>query len=153
MKEEIMNVKVFIADDGKKFLDEDECKRYDKIIKNIRYFLVKHTPDLTETGLFKEISVVAVYSENGYHREIVERWCVEEWRYCILGVSVQGYGFQPHFEIIEGTGDDIVKTRWNNYVYDQRVDSFRYKKKLFLSPIRVEGFPNNTDYYEKWFKL
>lgn len=78
MKEEIMNVKVFIADDGKKFLDEDECKRYDKIIKNIRYFLVKHTPDLTETGLFKEISVVAVYSENGYHREIVERWCVEE---------------------------------------------------------------------------
>ena len=50
MKEEVMNVKVFIADDGKKFLDEDECKRYDNIIKNIRYFLVKHTPDLTETG-------------------------------------------------------------------------------------------------------
>jgi hypothetical protein len=148
MKEEVMNVKVYIADDGKKFFDEEKCRKYDNIVKNIRYFIVRHSPDLTETGLFRSTNVAAVYSENGYHREILERWCVDEWKFPIIGVSVQGYGFQPHFAIM----DDPGGLCWNEFVHDKVVDSFRYKSKIFLSPIRVEDFPNNTDYYEKWFK-
>lgn len=155
MKEKTMNVKVYVANDGKQFLDKEECEKHENTINNIRYFVVKHTPDLTETGSFRCISVVAVYSENGYHRNIVERWCVDEMKYAILGYSVQGYGFQPHFEIIDSkSDDDFAKCCWNNFEYNKALDcsNIRYKSKAFLSPKRVEGFPNNFDYMAKWFK-
>ena len=150
---------VYIADDGTRFLDKEECEGYEAMVGKIKFFIVTHSPDLNETGLFTKEDVVAVYSEDGDHLAIVERWCVSEKGYQILGPSVQGVGFQRHFEIIEGKGGDNVnwpKERWNKYmkgasVTDGRTTWPQYDEKVFLSPIPVDGFPEPYNYMDKWF--
>lgn len=154
------NDTVYIAEDGKKFLTIEECEAYESLLCNIKFFIVSHTPDLNETGLFTKNDVVAVYSDKGEHLAIVERWCVSEKGYQILGPSVMGYGFQRHFEITEGIAKNgtlqVVKERWNKYrkgasVKDEGSAFPLYDNKVFLSPIKVGGFPEPFDYISKWF--
>lgn len=155
MQEEELKITVYTAIDGTRFLSKAECERYENDVKNIRYFLVKHTPDLIETGLFTRADAVAVYSEHGCHREIVEMWYTKELKMPILGVGVQGCGFQRHFEIIESDGNDYVSGAWKNYEYGRKFGdgSFptEFSSKYFLSPKRIDDFPNNIDYEDKWF--
>lgn len=157
---EKINDVVYVAENGKKFLSIEECKAYESVLCNIKFFIVSHTPDLNETGLFTRNDVVAVYSDRGEHLAIVERWCVSEKGYPILGTSVMGYGFQRHFEITEGTIKNgtlqLVIERWNKYrkgasVKDEGSGFPLYDNKVFLSPIPVDGFPEPFDYISKWF--
>lgn len=152
MKTEIRKTVVYLAEDGKEFLSENECKKYEKTVledkKNIRYFCVRYCPDLTETGLFQKQMFVAVLSRY-HHREIVENWCVNEKNLEIIGESVQGCGFQPHFEIVKCTEEEYFRSKIGRItgesfkVYDQG--------QYFLSPKKVEGFPeDNFNYIENW---
>lgn len=66
-------------------------------------------------------------------------------RYGKLGVSVQGYGFQTHFCVSEVSKEEYEKcppTEWGG--------SNLKSDKIFLSPILVEGFPENIDYMKEW---
>lgn len=61
---------VYIANDGKEFLTEEECEKHEtfvkKILSRIKYFCVRCHPDLTETGYFQHKIYVAVFSECRY---------------------------------------------------------------------------------------
>ena len=146
---------VYVAKDGKRFLDKKECEEYESWIGNIRYFIVRHTPDLNETGLFMRESVVAVYSKHFEHKAIVERWCVSEKGYQILGPSVQGCGFQRHFEIFDEKNYPNIISIWHSYKKGASVDGRttwpQYDEKVFLSPVPAEGFPEPYNYMDNWF--
>lgn len=66
MKQETIQTTVYIAEDDKKFLDKEECLKYERRLnqmKKIQFFLVMHTPDLNETGGFTNATYVAVNPE------------------------------------------------------------------------------------------
>ena len=150
MKEEIKTLKVFIANDGKEFTSEQDCKKYEEGVlkdkKNIKYFEVRHRPDLTETGCLQECLFVAVLSTNYYHDCIVYNWCVKEKGFPILGEGVQGYGFQKHFSVSASTEEAFFASQKGRKISSMCWDDGR----VFLSPKAVEGFPEKFDYIKKW---
>ena len=131
--------KVFVADDGKVFVDKAECEKYESFKKDIKYFKVMANPDLTETGCMQNTYCVAVYSKHFCHRHIVENWCVQEMHWPILGVSVMGYGFQEHFTILPSTEKEYFLPN-GNYM----------EGSYLLSPIAFDGYPEPFDYMTAW---
>lgn len=78
MKTKTRKVEVFIAEDGKEFLTAKDCEQYEKEElarwKEIRFFRVIHSPDLTEGrgwGASTYLAVEAGYSAQHY----VELFC------------------------------------------------------------------------------
>src|SRR3712207_8201088 len=82
--EMITSATIFKAFDGKIFASETECKEYEKqrkeFLDNLKFFEVRYSPDLTETGLFTKCLLVAVYSKSGYRKEIVTNYCIKKFR-------------------------------------------------------------------------
>lgn len=149
MQEKTITKTVYVAKDGKEFLDKDECEKYEKFVKeilsNIRYFCIMCNPDLTETGLYQHKIYVAVLSKRYcLHKEIAIEWALRKFgRY--LGESVQGYGFQRQFIVNESSKEEYEKchpTKWGG--------SKLARECVFLSPERVEGFPENINYMKEW---
>ena len=147
--EKITSATIFKAFDGKIFASEDECKRYEKqkkeFLDNLKFFIVNHSPDLNETGLFTEVSLVAVYSEYGLHGEIVNNYCIKKFGY--LGVGVQGWRFQTYFSVrptdFETYSKGILED-WRGYE--------SHPKKILLSPTELDEFKGieRFDYMKEW---
>lgn len=140
---------IYIANDGKEFLTEEDCKKHEtfveKILSRIKYFCVRCRPDLTETGNFQRKIYVAVFSKNGiFSKEIAFQWALKKFG-TYLGESVMGYGFQPHFNVSEVSKEEYEEcsaTVWGGTPLKS--------EKIFLSPEPVEGFPDNIDYIKEW---
>lgn len=74
MKEDTELKKIFIAEDGKKFYDKEECISYEKEIKNTRYFRIIHSPDLTEgKGYYRMFFVKCNFGNES--SMFVEQYC------------------------------------------------------------------------------
>ena len=149
MQEKTITKTVYVANDGKEFLSKEECLKYeiflDSVLSKIQYFSVFCDPDLTETGCFTREIHVAVYSTRYFHKEIVFEWALRRLGY--LGKGVQGYGWQPYFSIKEITKEkymSIELTDFNNRHCNKS------QEKVFLSPKKVDGFPENFDYVKEW---
>lgn len=141
MKEKILKTTVYEAADGKQFLSSDECKKYEAYleeISGIKYYLVSHNPDLTETGCFTAKTAVAVSKRDGYRslsqEDIATAWAIDSFGY--IGPSVMGYGIQRHFCIREISKEEFF--------------SKEISRRLFLSSSSVEGFPAETDIMSNW---
>lgn len=139
---------VYIANDGKEFLTEEECKKHEKyvkeILRNISYFCIRCHPDLTETGNYMHKIYVAVFSKHYFQKEIAIEWALQKFG-SLLGESVQGYGFQPHFNVSEVSKEayeECSATVWGGTPLKS--------EKILLSPIPIEGFPDNIDYIKEW---
>lgn len=157
MKEIEKTTKIYVADDGMEFISRDECEKYETLNSNIQYYVVRHAPDLNETGVFMKTSVVAVYSDRyANHMEIVRNWCVKTKGYPILSASVQGFGWQKGFEIIPNNQDGYAKKLWDKFEAGEEVDKHQswtfptFGEKVFLSPIEVDGFPKPFNYVKEW---
>ena len=149
MKEEVITKKVYVADDGKEFIDKEECEKYEEkmadLKKHMKYYCVRHCPDLTETGYFQYITFVAVYSTHYEHQSIVEEWCVKTKKWSILGPSVMGYGFQRHFAISESNEEEFI-----SFKKGQKVYSCYMEDQILLSPKKIEGYTEPFDYMNEW---
>lgn len=155
MKEIEKSVNVYVADDGKEFLDKTECEKYEELRKDIQYFVVHCRPDLNETGVFTTVNVVAVHAVRyGHHKDIVCNWCVKQKGYPILCESVQGYGWQSGFSISDD--QEYAKKLWDDFSKDRKVSKAqswtfpRFGEKVFLSEIEIDGFPKPFDYKKEW---
>ena len=146
--ERITSATIFKAFDGTIFESEIKCKEYEKkrkeFLDRIKFFLVKHSPDLTETGLFTNGLLVAVYSIEGLHREIVNNYCIKRFGY--LGESVQGCRFQTYFSVSSidfETYMSGVIVEWRGKL---RCD------KILLSPNELDEFKGveRFDYMKEW---
>ena len=144
MKKE--NRTIYIADDGKEFVSEKECVEYEKLCNNIKYFVLRSSPDLTATGSFTSTTHVAVYSSGYYHKEIVEQYAFLTIGR-LIGEGVMGHGLQPHFVKFRSTRECYLENKGV-----MRGGSEIKAKQILLSPIKIEGFPEHIDYFEM-FKL
>lgn len=149
MQEKTITMTVYVAQDGKEFLGKEECLKYEKLLEevlsNIQYFSVFCDPDLTETGGFTREILVAVYSTRYFHKEIAFEWALRRLGY--LEKGVQGYGWQPYFSIGKITKEQYMSlevTEFNKRHYN------KVQEKVFLSPKRIDGFPENFDYVKTW---
>ena len=147
--EKITSATIFKAFDGRVFTSSSECERYEKqrkeFLDNLKFFVVNHSPDLDETGLFTEELLVAVYSEYGYHAEIVNNYCIKKFGY--LGVSVQGYGFQTYFNVSPTNFETYSKgilEDWRGFE--------SHPKKILLSSTELDEFKDieRFDYMKEW---
>jgi hypothetical protein len=148
MEEKEITKKIYVANDGKEFLSKEECEKYERFVKeilsNVKYFRIDCHPDLTETGLFQHKIFVAVYSSHYCHREIAFEWALRAFD-GYLGVSVQGCGFQPQFNVYESNKkdyDECPPTIWGG--------TSLKNERLFLSPKPIDGFIKNIDYMKEW---
>lgn len=149
MQEKKITKTVYVAQDGKEFLSKEECLKYEKlldeVLSKIQYFSVFCEPDLNETGSFTKEIHVAVYSTHSFHKEIASQWALNRFGY--LGISVQGWGWQPYFSIKGITKEQYMSlevTDFNKRNYNKS------QEKIFLSPKKVDGFPENFDYVKEW---
>ena len=113
-------------------------------MNRIEFFLVRHSPDLTETGLFTSGLLVAVYSTEGLQREIVNNYCIKRFGY--LGESVQGYRFQTYFSV-----SSIDFETYMNGIIEEWKGKRRYNK-ILLSPTELDEFKGieRFDYMKEW---
>ena len=105
---------------------------------------MSHSPDLNETGLFTEELLVAVYSEYGYHAEIVNNYCIKKFGY--LGVGVQGWRFQTYFNVSPIDFETYSKGLLEDWSYES------HPKKILLSPTELNEFKDieRFDYMKEW---
>lgn len=139
---------VYIANDGKEFLTKEDCEKHEKfveeILSRINYFCIRCHPDLTETGYFQHKIYAAVFSVHYLYKEIAFEWALRKFGH-LLGESVQGYGFQPHFSVSEISKEEYETcspTEWGGRKFQS--------EQIFLSPKYVDGFPENIDYMKEW---
>lgn len=148
MEEKEITKKIYVANDGKEFLSKEDCEKHEKfvneILSNIKYFCIGCHPDLTETGYFQHKIYVAVFSKYYQHYEIAFEWALRKFK-CYLGVGVQGYRFQPHFNV-----SGVSKEKYENCPPTEWGGSKFKSDKVFLSPKTVEGFPENINYMKEW---
>lgn len=144
----ITSATIFKAFDEKIFESETKCKEYERqrkeFLDRIKFFLVRHSPDLTETGLFTNGLLVAVYSTEGLQQEIVTNYCIKKFGY--LGESVQGYRFQTYFSV-----SLIDFETYTNGVIEEWKGKRRYNK-IVLSPKELDEFKGieRFDYMKEW---
>jgi hypothetical protein len=67
---------IYITDDGKEFTNKNDALKHETKLKNVKAFLVRYNPDLTEGRGFQKSGIVLVHA-NGNHKEFVEHWCYE----------------------------------------------------------------------------
>lgn len=77
-----VDVVAYVTEDGKKFFSEVEAKAYEERIKNIKFYEVKYSPDLNETGNLMKFGYVKVQAR--WAREL---W-LEDWLYGKFGSRV-----------------------------------------------------------------
>ncbi len=144
----ITSATIFKAFDGTIFESEIKCKEYEKkrkeFLDRIKFFLVKHSPDLTETGLFTNSLLVAVYSIEGLHQEIVNNYCIKRFGY--LEKSVQGYRFQTYFSV----SSIDFETYMSGVIVEWR--GKRRCDKILLSSNELDEFKGveRFDYMKEW---
>lgn len=143
MKKQKITKDIYIAEDGREFFTEEECKKYEDFVNRIRYFRIMYQPDLTETGEYQRLIDIAVFTirRSVYQREVAFEWALRKFGHYLME-SVQGYDFMPSFAIIPISRKE----------YEEEPDS-RFspvKERVFLSPEPVEGFPENYNYMKEW---
>lgn len=98
----------YVTDDGKEFKNKKEAEIHETKLKNVKSFLVRYSPDLTEGRGFQKIGIVMVHANN-LHKDFVEHWCYGKFGnridFC-MGV----YGSNaivPTWYVKEANGDDL----------------------------------------------
>lgn len=88
-----VNQPVFISDNGREFTSEQDCKEweahYSELKKNLAFFSVSHSPDLTEGRGMQRTTLFGVLADEGsgtpseslllhylveHHKGVVTRW-------------------------------------------------------------------------------
>ena len=140
MKTKIIKQQIYVADDGAEFMTENECRDYESVAKEIKYFRIDYSPDLCETGCYQKSIFVAVHSLWGiYGKEITFEWALRYFKKYLIG-GVQGYGVTAAFEVCPINRKDFM-------------ESFENKdtEHLYLSNMDIPTFPKDYfNYYKEW---
>lgn len=139
---------IYIADDGKRFTSEEECRRYEsrvlERVAKMSFFCVRHNPDTTETGLPMAVTFFAVEGLWGEHAVM---------DYCFTSFGrpfayVQGVAAVPNWTISLLTSGKELEI-WREAIDPQGKLGVKWggmlnkAKAVFLSddPTPIEGWP------------
>lgn len=142
MKTEVVKTTVFIAEDGKQFLNEKDCQLYEDTVikrkKNIKYFRLHHSADFTEGRGFQAYPLAAVEAEYNNNKVLAEMFCQIAW-----GNRVQWCYSSP------APAWDISDISENDYLTGE---VHRFGKKIFVSHSDMEGLPKAIHITDKTVK-
>lgn len=69
---------VYITDGGKIFSNKNEAINHEEKLNNVKYFVVRYAPDLTEGRGLQKVGIVMVNARNK-HKDFVEHWCYKQY--------------------------------------------------------------------------
>jgi hypothetical protein len=101
---------IYITDDGKAFTDKKEATIHETKLNNVKNYLVRYSPDLTEGRGFQAAGIVMVHAK-GSHKEFVEHWCYKKFGNRI-DFCMGAYGsnaITDSWDIKEASEDDLRK--------------------------------------------
>lgn len=152
MEKKTITKEIFLSEDGKEFLSEDECKLYEENTlnryKGIKYFYVFHSPDLTEgRGMYGK-TFIAFENDCSYMaNEYLNDWCFHLFGRAVE--YVQGCSPIPNWSLHETT-----KEQWENRKNSKAtVGDYSYdSKEIFISNKGdLEGYPKSRPLdYKNW---
>lgn len=139
MKIEKRETTVYIADDGKEFLDEKKCKQYEEEVleekKNIKYFETVANPDLCEGRGYNTAVFFAVCDKSFCHLERCLQWLINNKGKTID--YVQGCASMPNWKIPR----EITEQEFQNAEPGTIGDNKRGVQQIFISKKAIEGLP------------
>lgn len=148
MIEKTIQKTVYVAKDGKEFLDKKECRKYEnEFLDKIKYYSIYYNFDYTEGRGFQSVAHVAVVPSGYDFAEVIaEKYAID-----ILNTGVfaregcQGFGLQKTYSLCNSTRE---KFKANKGV-DWGCNSL-YGTQVFISEKAVEGFPEPYNYRREW---
>ena len=148
MEEKIIEKAVFIAKDGKEFLDKKECEKYEKeFLDKIKYFSIYYNFDYSEGQGFQSIVHVAVIPSRYDLAEVIaEKYAIDVLnKGKFAGQGCQGWGLQKTYGLHSSTKETFEKNegvRWGC--------NSSHGKQVFISENAIKGFPEPFNYKKKW---
>lgn len=153
IKQKVVNY--YIAEDGTEFDDDKKCLEYEqeiaRIKSDIKYYEL--TYEYGNNGFMTKAIEIAVYAKSQYLCEsVINEWAVKERNFEFLVMaSLNGKDetIQQGFKIIpKGSEYHFINCKIGDKVGAEY--SPAVSEKVFLSPVRLKGFPEPFDYVEKW---
>ena len=148
MEEKTIQKTVYIAKDGKEFLDKKECEKYEfEILEKIKYFQVYYNFDLNEGRGFQSVCHIAVIPSKYDDAEVIaEKYAIdvlEGGKFADCGCM--GYGLQKTYQLCNSTKEEYegnIGVCWGC--------NSPYGTQIFISEKPIEGFPTPYNYRMKW---
>lgn len=148
MKEKTIQKTVYIAQDGKEFLNKKECEKYEKeYLDKIKFFSIYYNFDYNEGRGFQSIVHVAVIP-SGYDAAgvIAEKYAIDVLNNGVFaGQGCMGYGLQKTYSLHVSTKESFE----NNEGVDWGCNS-SHGTQVFISEKSIEGFPEPYNYRKEW---
>ena len=138
---------IYVSDDGREYLTEEECLKREDYVKNvlgkIRYFRLEPTEEFekNETHARMFVENLAVYADK-WHYEIAMQFALNSYR-AIFKVR-QNVQFAS-FKLVWIDEDEFNKPYLRNRLDGNGVMEV---ENILLSPIDIYGFPEKWDYSE-----
>lgn len=148
MEEKTIKKTVYIAKDGKEFLDKEECEKYEKeFLDRIKYFSIYYNFDYNEGRGFQSVAHVAVipsrYDKAGV---IAEKYAIDVLNDGVFaGQGCQGYDLQKTYSLHSSTKETFENNEGVNWGC-----STRHGKQILISEESIEGFPKPFNYKKEW---
>lgn len=99
-KKKTIQKTVYLAKDGKEFLNKEECRKYEEeFLDKVSYFAISYNFDLTEGRGFQSLVYVAVVpSRNDSAAVIANKYAIDVLNDGVFaGQGCQGYGLQEAY--------------------------------------------------------
>lgn len=148
MEEKTIKKTVYIAKDGKEFLDKEECEKYEKeFLDRIKYFSIYYNFDYNEGRGFQSVAHVAVipsrYDKAGV---IAEKYAIDVLNDGVFaGQGCQGYDLQKTYSLHSSTKETFENNEGVNWGCNTR-----HGKQILISEESIEGFPKPFNYKKEW---
>lgn len=142
MEEKTIKKTIYIAKDGKEFLDKEECEKYEKeFLDRIKYFSIYYNFDYNEGRGFQSIVHVAVIpSRYDEARVIAEKYAIDVLNNGVFaGQGCQGYDLQKTYSLHSSTKETFEKNEGVNWGCN-----IRHGKQILIAEKPIEGFPKPT---------
>lgn len=148
MEEKTIQKTVYIAKDGKEFLNKKECEKYeDEFLDKIKYFSIYYNFDYNEGRGFQSIVHVAVIpSSYDYAEVIAEKYAIDVLNKGVFAdQGCMGYGLQKTYSLHTSTKESFENNEGVNWGCNSP-----HGTQVFISENVVEGFPEPYNYRKKW---
>ena len=148
MEEKIIQKTVYIAKDGKEFLDKEKCEKYETdVLDKMEFFAIEYNFDLTEgLGFRSVVNVAVIPSDDDCARVIAEKYAIDVLNNGVFAEQgCQGYGLQKTYSLRQITKDTYDANEGVLYVCNAR-----HGKQILISEKPIEGFPEPFNYKKEW---
>lgn len=148
MIERTIHKVVYIAKDGKEFIDKKECWEYEKeFLDKIKYYTIRYDFDYTEGRGFESIAHVAVVPSGYDDAEVIaEKYAIDILNAGIFaGEGCQGFGLQKTYSLCNSTREKFEANEGVGWGCHSP-----HGTQVFISETAIEGFPKPYHYKREW---